>query len=158
MVSPLKNAIKATRGDLIMILFPNTVISRSALLRVYGALNRNPSAAWGILGSRHDVSSLKTTCIACINYLRFHLFGIACSTDGIFFQRRVLDTFDGDFTVVFPHDIELSMQLQSFPRTSGSGMITASADYLEDKNIVWYFTRNVWHIFIFLLCRRLGYK
>lgn len=155
-VSALKNAVHVTRGDLVLIIFPDTVIAASALLRLYGTLNRNPSAAWGILGYRYDVASLKTKCTMFVNYLRFHLLGIAAGTDGIFLQRRVLATINDVLDVTFPGDAELSLQLQPFPRTSCGGMITISADQLESKNIVWRFVHAVRHMFTFLLCRRLG--
>jgi hypothetical protein len=154
--SPLNNAVNATRGDLILIISPDTVTRTSALLRVYGTLNRNPSAAWGILGCRYDVVSLKTLGIACINYLRFHLLGIALGIDGIFIHRRVLTALDGIFDITFPGDLDMSMQLQSFPHTSCSGMITIPAHQLESKNIVWRIFRSVPYMFTFLLCRRLG--
>jgi len=112
----LKCAVTSSSSDCILFLTPDTVNDDSALLRLYAALNRNPAAAWGILGHSYTSRSLKRTWLRPLHFFSFHLLGFADSTQGIFILRTALTAAGGLPPGSPMQDTELSLRLQSLPR------------------------------------------
>jgi rSAM/selenodomain-associated transferase 2 len=112
----VRNGIKHTCGDVIVVLHADSNLLAEASDRMLKALAEYPSAAGGAFKMAFNSHSPKLKLIAWLNNFRGLVFGISFGDQGQFVRRQALKKIGGFPDMMLMEDVELSMRLKSFSR------------------------------------------
>ena len=112
----VRNGIKHTCGDVILVLHADSNLLAGACDRMLQALAKHPTVAGGAFKMRFNGHSPKLKLIAWLNNFRALGFGISFGDQGQFVRRQALERIGGFPDKMLMEDVELSMRLKSIGR------------------------------------------
>lgn len=119
--------LAACRGDVVLVLHADAVVTPDVPARVMAALDRCPEAVGGVVGMAYDARRPGLGVLGLLNALRARFGGIGFGDQGQFFRREALRDAGGFPAMALMEDVELSLRLRQAGETLClGGGVTAS--------------------------------
>jgi rSAM/selenodomain-associated transferase 2 len=112
----INEGIKASSGDVIIILHADSVAARGVFQRVKNMLAAAPHVVGGAIGMEFEPATTRNRFIAFFNNLRTALTGISFGDQAQFFRKEALEAMGGFPAIMLMEDVELSLRLKEIGR------------------------------------------